>query len=59
MPIINRIPIHSDNSDDHDEALVKKQSRIDKKSETVRNYDLFSIRSTVAIQQEDGGPWSH
>ena len=42
MPIINRIPINSDNDDNYD---------------TARNYDLFSIGSAIAVQQEDGGPW--
>ena len=23
------------------------------------NYDLFSIGSTVVVQWEDGGPWTH
>ena len=26
--------------------------------DTARNYDLFSIGSTVAVQQEDGGLWT-
>ena len=59
MPIINRIPINSDNDDNHYEALVKRQIRNDKNYDTVRNYDLFSIVSTVAVQREDGGPWTH
>ena len=28
----------------------------DKKYDTARNYDLFSIGSTVTVQEEDGGP---
>ena len=44
------IPINSDNDDDHYEALVKRQIRNDENYDTARNYDLFSIWSTVAVQ---------
>ena len=57
MPIINRIPINSDNDEDHYETLIKRQVRNDKNYDTARNYDIFSIGSTVAVQQEYGGPW--
>ena len=49
MQINNRIPINSDNDDDHYEALVKRQKRNNKNYDTSRNYDLFSIGSTVAV----------
>ena len=61
MPIINRIPINSDNNDDHDdhyEALVKVQIRNDKNYYTARNYDLFSKGCTVVVQGEDDGLWT-
>ena len=57
MPIINRMPINTDNDDDHYEALLKRQTRNDENYDTARNYDLFSIGSTVAVQQEDGEMW--
>ena len=62
MPIINTIPINSDNDEDHYEALVKRQIRNDKNYDAARNlgndnnydesrnYHLFSIGSTVAVQ---------
>ena len=56
MPLINRIPINSDNNEDHYKALVKRQTRNDKNYDAARNNDLFSLESTVAVQQEDGGP---
>ena len=31
----------------------------DKKYDTARNYDLFSIESTVPLQWDDGGLWTH
>ena len=59
VPIINRIPINSDNDEDHYEALVRRQTRNNKNYDAARNYDLFSLGSTVAVQQEDGGPVTH
>ena len=50
MPIINRIPINSHKNDDHYEALLKRQTRNDTSYDMMRNYDSFSIGSTVAIQ---------
>ena len=58
MPIINRIPINSDNDDDHYEVLVKRQIRNNKNYDTTRNYDLFSVGSTVGVQEKDVGPWT-
>ena len=60
MPIINRLPINSDNHDEHYEALVNRQAKNNIKYDTARNYDLFSIESTVAFQQGQWGtvdPW--
>ena len=48
-----------DNDDEHYKTLINRQARNDKKYDTDRNYDLFSIGSTVAVQWEDGGPWTH
>ena len=55
MPIINRIPINSDNNDDYYETLVKRHIRNNKNYDITRNNDLFSIGSTLVVQQEDGG----
>ena len=41
------------------EALVNRQTKDDKNNDTVRNYDSFPIRSTVVVQCQDGGPWTH
>ena len=58
MPIINRIPINPDKDDDHCKVLVRRQIRNDMNYDTARKYDLFLIGSTVAVLQEDGGPWT-
>ena len=56
MPIINRLPINSDNDDEHYEVLVNRQAKHDKKYDTARNYDLFSIGPTIVVQWEVGRP---
>ena len=58
MPISNRLPINLDNDEEHCEALINMQAKNDKKYDTARNYDFFSIGSTVAVKWEDGGPWT-
>ena len=50
MSIINRLPIESDNDDEHYEVLVNRQAKYYKKYDTARNYDLFLIGCTVAVQ---------
>ena len=54
MPIINRPLISIDNDNEHHKALVKRQTKHHKKYDTARNYTLFPIGSTVAVQREDG-----
>ena len=49
MPIINRLPINSDNDDVHFEALVNRKAKTDEKYGPARNYDLFLIGSTVVV----------
>ena len=49
----------TDNNKDHNEALVKRQTRNNKNYDTARNYNLFLIESTVAVQWEDGGLLTH
>ena len=50
--------MNSNNDDEHYEALVTKQTGNDKNYDTTRSYDSFSIRYTVVVQWEDGGPWT-
>ena len=56
MEIVNRLPINSNNDDEYYEAFFNRQTRNDKNSDTFRNYDTFSIGSTLVVQCEDGGP---
>ena len=59
MPIINRLPINSNNDDEDYEVLVTGQTRNNMNYETSRSYYCISIGSTVVVQQEDGGLWTH
>ena len=59
MPVINRPLTCRDNDEEHYEALIKRQTKDDKHQGTPRNYVSIPIGSTVAVKQEDGGPWTH
>ena len=58
MLIFSRTPLSPNNDDKHYEALVEKQTIKDKNHSTPSNYDFIPIESTVAVQWEDGGPWT-
>ena len=57
--MVNRLPINLNNDDEHCEALVKRQTKNDKNHDTSENYASFPLQSTVAVQYEDGGLWTH
>ena len=59
MPIINRVPICKDNDGEHHKVLVERQTKNNKKYDTLRNYTLLPIRFTVAVQRKDGDRWTH
>ena len=52
---VNRLPINSNNDDNHYEALVNKQT---KNYDTFRNYASFSKGYTAVAQHEDGEQWT-
>ena len=59
MPIINRPLICLNTEVDHYEALIKRQVKNDMNNDTPRKYASIPIGSTVAVQCEDGGLWTH
>ena len=59
MSIINRALIGLNNDDEHYEALIKRQTKNDKNHDTFRRYASISMGSTVVVQHEDGGSWTH
>ena len=59
MPIINGPPIGLNNDNEHYEALNMRQMKNDKIHDTSRMYVSIPIGSTVVVQCEDGGSWTH
>ena len=59
MPKINKPLIGQNNNDEHYDELVKRQMKNDKNHDTPRIYASIPIGSTVVVQCEDGGPWTH
>ena len=56
MPILNMLPVNTENDDEHYETLVQQQAKTNKNHDTPRNYNFTPIGSTVVVQREDGGP---
>ena len=59
MSIINRLPIGSDNGEEHHKALIDRQSKYNKGKDTSKKFVSLPIGSTVVVQREDEGPWTH
>ena len=59
MPVMNRLPINTDNDEEHHKALVNRQCKNEQGKDTPKNFVSLPIGSTVAVQQEDWGPWTH
>ena len=49
--------INVNNNDDYHKALKSRQEEYTKNNDTCKDSTLFSSRSTVAVQLEDGVPW--
>ena len=39
--------------------IIRRQNRNDKGKDTSKSFVSLPIGSTVAVQGEDGGPWTH
>ena len=59
IPIIDRPQVNTNNDDEIHTALVNRQYRNEQSIDTSRNLVSLPIRSTVVVQQGDGGPWTH
>ena len=59
MPVIDRKPVSVDNGDEHHITLMHRQSKNDSNSDASQVFASIPIGSTVAVQWEDGGPWTH
>ena len=59
MPIINRPQVGIDNNEEHHEVITKKQTKNDKDKDTSKDFVSIHIRTTVVVQWEDWGLWTH
>ena len=59
MPVVNRLETSIENDDEYHKVLVKRQTENDRNHDTLRNYALLPIGSTVAVQWGDGDRWTH
>ena len=59
MPVIDRKPIGGDNDDEHHNKLVHRQHKNDTNNDASPVFASIPKGSTVVVQQEDGGLWTH
>ena len=57
MPVLDGKPLIEDCDDDLHAKIIKRQKKND--NDTAVTFSCIPIGSTVAVQQEDGGPWTH
>ena len=59
MPVMDRQPVNIDNDDEHHKNLMHRQGKNDQDNNTSKIFMSIPIESTVAVQSEDGGSWTH
>ena len=59
MPVIDRKPIGGDNDDEHHSKVIHRQHKNDTNNDASPVFASIPIGSTVVVQWEDGGPWTH
>ena len=59
MPVIERKLLSVDNDDKHHRNLMHRQAKNDPNNDTSKVFVSISIGSTVVVQWDDGGPWTH
>ena len=57
MPVVDCKPIRQDCDDDNHSKLIDRQGKNDNDTSPV--FSNIPIGSAVAVQHEDGGPWTH
>ena len=57
MPVLDCKPVGQDCDDDHYSKLIDRQHKND--NDTPPVFPYIPIGSAVAVQQEDGRPWTH
>ena len=59
LPEIKRAPIFYDYDDDYYAALNSRQDINHKNSNSLGDHSFIPTESTVVVQSEVGGPWTH
>ena len=59
MPVMNRPSLHTNNDNEHHKVFTSRQDKNDQNNDTSKNLVSLPTGSTVVVQQEDGGPWTH
>ena len=59
MPVMDRLLINTNNDEEHHKVLTNRQCRNDQGNDTFKKFVSLPIGSTVVVQQEDRGPWTH
>ena len=49
MPIVKRLPVGSNNEEEHHNVLIDRQCRNDKDDDTSKSFIPLSVGSTVAV----------
>ena len=57
IPVLDRKPEGEDYDDKHHSRLVDRQHKNDNDASPM--FTFIPIGSAVAVQQKDGGPWTH
>ena len=59
MPMIDRKPVSVDNDDEHHKKLMDRQGKNDPNIDASQAFVSIPIGSTVMVQWEDKGLWTH
>ena len=59
MPVLDRKTVSVDNDDEHHKKLMNWQGKNNPNDDTSQVFISIPIGSTVAVQWEDGEPWTH
>ena len=57
MPVLDHKPVGQECDDEHHSKLVDRQNKSNNNASPV--FAFLPIWSAVAVQHEDGGPWTH
>ena len=55
MPVINKLPVGSNNDEEHYKVITDRQTRNDTGNDTSKSF----VSLPIVVQQKDGGPWNN